>query len=130
MPRPAIPSAAEVAHRVLEGRGAALLVDAEHLTVEHEVVAGQRADDVDDTTESRSVMSLRLRVNRRTSSPRRWAWTRAPSSFHSTEASPVAASASATSLAGEASIGCTARSGVSVSRGETGRTLGEGDLGR
>ena len=37
------------------------------------------------TAGRRSVMSLRLRVKRRTSSPRRWAWMRAPSSFHSTE---------------------------------------------
>ena len=41
-------------------------------------------------------MSLRLRVNRRTSPARRWACTLAPSSFHSTDASPVSASASAT----------------------------------
>ncbi len=56
----------------------------------------------------RSVMSLRLRVKSRTSSPSRWACTRAPSSFHSTDAAPVAASASPTSPAVDASIGCTA----------------------
>ncbi len=47
-----------------------------------------------------------------TSSPRRWAWIRAPSSFHSTEASPVSPMAAATSVAGDASIGCTGRNGV------------------
>ena len=58
------------------------------------------------------MISLRLRVNRRTSPSRRWAWMRAPSSFHSTDAGPVAASAVATSGAGDASIGCTARPGT------------------
>ena len=57
------------------------------------------------------MISLRLRVKRRTSPSRRWAWMRAPSSFHSTDAGPVAASAAATSVAGDASIGCTARPG-------------------
>ena len=47
------------------------------------------------------MISLRLRVNRRTSPSRRWAWIRAPSSFHSTDAAPVAASAAATSAAGD-----------------------------
>ncbi len=58
---------------------------------------------------SRSVTSLRLRVKSRTSSSRRWAWMRAPSSFHSTDASPVSSSASATVGADAASIGCTGR---------------------
>ena len=36
------------------------------------------------------MISLRLRVKMRTSPSRRWAWMRAPSSFHSTDAGPVA----------------------------------------
>ena len=50
-------------------------------------------------------MSLRLRVKMRTSSPERCTWTRAPSSFHSTDARPVWPRASATSAALAASIG-------------------------
>ena len=70
----------------------------------------------------RSVTSLRLRVQTPTSSPRRWTWMRAPSSFHSTDAGPggssplapvASASASVTSAAVCASIGCTGRSTVS-----------------
>ncbi len=53
-------------------------------------------------------------MNRCTSPPRRCAWTRAPSNFHSTDATPVSASASATLSAGEASIGPTARPGTRV----------------
>ena len=45
----------------------------------------------------------------RTSSSRRWICTRAPSSFHSTAASPSRPSASSTSFAGRASIGRTGR---------------------
>ena len=41
----------------------------------------------------------------RTSSPDRWTCTRAPSSFHSTDAGPVSSSASPTSAALAASIG-------------------------
>ena len=53
-------------------------------------------------------------MNRCTSPPLRWACTRAPSSFHSTDASPVSARASPTPSAGEASIGPTARPGTRV----------------
>ena len=73
----------------------------------------------------RSVISLRLRVNRRTSPSRRCAWTRAPSSFHSTDAAPVSASASATPSAGEASIGPTARPGDEGDRPQRVDTAGE-----
>ncbi len=45
----------------------------------------------------------------RTSSPSRWTWIRAPSSFHSTAAGPVLASADSTSGAVEASIGAIGR---------------------
>ena len=62
------------------------------------------------TSGIRSVMSLRLRVKIRTSSPRLWIWRRMPSSFHSTEASPRPPMAAATSGAVEASIGWTGRS--------------------
>ena len=58
---------------------------------------------------TRPVTSLRLRVKTRTSSPARCTWMRAPSSFHSTDAGPAAASASATAGAPAASIGWTAR---------------------
>ncbi len=64
------------------------------------------------TAPRRPVISLRLRVKMRTCPSRRWAWIRAPSSFHSTDAGPVASSAAATSAAGDASIGCTARPGT------------------
>ncbi len=50
-------------------------------------------------------------MNRRTSPPDRCACRRAPSSFHSTDAKPVAASADSTSLDGLASIGNTGRLG-------------------
>ena len=62
------------------------------------------------TSGTRAVTSLRLRVKARTSSPARCTWMRAPSSFHSTEARPVAANASATDAALAASIGWTGRS--------------------
>ena len=51
-------------------------------------------------------------MNSRTSPPARWACTRAPSSFHSTEARPTSAIASATSAAGDANIGWTAVAGL------------------
>ena len=41
---------AEVAHRVLEAPRRAVVEHAEHLAVEHEVTAGQRADEIDDAT--------------------------------------------------------------------------------
>ena len=58
------------------------------------------------------MISSRVRVNRRTSPPARWAWIRIPSSFHSTAAawpSPILASASAMLVALAASIGRTGR---------------------
>ena len=99
----------EVPHRVLEAARRALVVDAEHLAVEHEVATGSPATNCGDAAEAIG-MSLRLRAYSRTAPSRRWAWTRAPSSFHSTDAGPVAAMAAATS-GGDASIGCTARPG-------------------
>ena len=42
---------AEVAHRVLEAPRRAVVEHAEHLTVEHEVTARQRANEIDDATE-------------------------------------------------------------------------------
>ena len=76
---------------------------------------------------SRSVTSLRLRVKRRTRPPARWACTRAPSSFHSTEAVPIAASAASTSADGLANIGNTGRFGSNAERVERLASLGEGD---
>ena len=61
------------------------------------------------TSGRRWVMSARLRVNTRTSSPARCTWMRAPSSLYSTDASPVVASASAALGAVAASIGSTGR---------------------
>ena len=54
-------------------------------------------------------MSSRVRVNTATSVPARWTWTRAPSSFHSTAASPTRSMAASTLVAVEASIGCRGR---------------------
>ena len=68
------------------------------------------------TSGTRSVTSARLRVKARTSSPERCTWSRAPSSFHSTPAVPVRASASATSAADWASIGPIGRSTSSLKR--------------
>ena len=63
----------------------------------------------------RAVMSLRFLVYNATSSPSRWTWRRAPSSFHSTLAGPSSASsASPTPAAVDASIGCTGRPTVRV----------------
>ena len=64
-------------------------------------------------SEARSVMSARLRVKIRTSSPARCTWIRAPSSFHSTLARPNRSSAADTSSAVWASIGVIGCSGVS-----------------
>ncbi len=61
------------------------------------------------TSGTRAVMSSSVRVKTRTSSPSRCTCTRIPSSFHSTAAGLIFASASATSVAVEASIGCTGR---------------------
>ena len=61
----------------------------------------------------RSVMSFRLRVNSDTTPPLRCACTRAPSSFHSTEANPISSTASPALAAGLANIGCTGRPGWS-----------------
>ena len=47
-PRPRRAVGAEVAHRVLEATRGAVVVDAEHLAVEHEVAAGQRRRRLDD----------------------------------------------------------------------------------
>ena len=103
---------AEVAHRVLEAprRCRRRARRAPHRRARgHRRAASERDRR---RRRRRSVTSLRLRVKSLTSSPRRWAWMRAPSSFHSTEASPVSPMAAATSVAGEASIGCTGRNGV------------------
>ena len=102
---------AEVAHRVLEAARRALVVDAEHLAVEHEVAARETGHDAGDGPEAVGdlvqvacvdahlpVVAVGLDAG--------------PSSFHSTDAGPVAASAAATSGAGDASIGCTARPGT------------------
>ena len=101
----------EVAHRVLEPPGQAVLgrrrAPRRRARGRHPA-ARPRAPA---TAPRRSVISLRLRVKMRTSPSRRWAWIRAPSSFHSTDAGPVAVSAASTSAAGVASIGCTARPG-------------------
>ena len=43
---------AEVAHRVLEAPRRAIVEHTEHLTVEHQVTAGQRANQVDDAAEA------------------------------------------------------------------------------
>ena len=43
---------AEVTHRVLEASRRAVVEHAEHLTVEHEVTAGQRANEIDDAAEA------------------------------------------------------------------------------
>ena len=56
---------------------------------------------------TRSVTSARFRVNTRTSSPSRWIWIRAPSSFHSTAAGRIRSKAPRMSSADWASIGCT-----------------------
>ncbi len=61
------------------------------------------------TSGSRCVMSARLRVNTRTSSPARCTWMRAPSSLYSTDASPTASIASLGLAAVAASIGSTGR---------------------
>ena len=61
------------------------------------------------TSGTRAVMSSRLRVKARTSSPRRWTCRRAPSSLYSMAAGPVFASAPSTSSPGAASIGWTGR---------------------
>src|SRR5688572_11995734 len=65
---------------------------------------------------TRSVMSARLRVNTATSSPRRWAWIRAPSSFHSTYGSTTRSSPDGMSFAVCASIGPIGWSGDSRNR--------------
>ena len=57
------------------------------------------------TSPRRSVTSFRLRVQIRTSWPRRWTWMRIPSSFHSTEQRPRSATTEAASSAVEASMG-------------------------
>ena len=67
-------------------------------------------------SDARSVMSARLRVKIRTSSPARCTWIRAPSSFHSTLARPNRSSAADTSSAVWASIGVIGCSGVSRKR--------------
>ena len=68
-----------------------------------------RARTTSTTSPRRPVTSLRLRVQIRTSSPRRWAWMRTPSSFHSTEQRPMSATAEAASSAVEASMGLIGR---------------------
>ena len=55
---------------------------------------------------TRSVTSARFRVKTRTSSPSRWIWIRAPSSFHSTAAGRIRSKADGMSSADCASIGC------------------------
>ena len=60
-------------------------------------------------------------MNRRTRPSERWACTRAPSSFHSTDAAPVAARAAATSADGLANIGNTGRLGCKVSASSASR---------
>ena len=89
-----------------------------------------RAATVSTMPGSRSVTSLRLRVNRRTRPPDRWACTRAPSSFHSTDAAPVVARAAATSADGLANIGSTGRLGCKREGVERLATGGEGDARR
>ena len=69
--------------------GTGVVVDADRLAVEHERVAPGTPRTTSTTSGRRSVTSLRLRVKTRTSSPGRCTWMRAPSSFHSTDASPV-----------------------------------------
>ena len=89
-----------------------------------------RAATVSTMPGSRSVTSLRLRVNRRTRPSDRWACTRAPSSFHSTDAAPVVARAAATSADGLANIGSTGRLGCKVRASSASRPAGEGDARR
>ena len=103
-------------------RGRAVVEHAERLAVEHEVTAGQARDrcrrcpePIGDVVE---VAGEQAHV-----AAGRWACTRAPSSFHSTDAAPVAPSAAATSLAGLASIGSTGRLGCKRDRVERLPTL-------
>ena len=63
----------------------------------------------------------------RTSSSWRCTWMRAPSSFHSTDASPTSSSAAATSGALPASIGCTPRPTSSPTACSPASPLGERD---
>ena len=65
----------------------------------------------------------------RTSSPSRWTCTRAPSSFHSTDAGPVWPSASVTSAALAASIGWIGCSTASRTASRAVATLGEREHG-
>ena len=65
----------------------------------------------------------------RTAPSRRCAWILAPSSLYSTDAVPVASSAAATSVAGDASIGCTALPGTMPTAAERLDAPGHGGLG-
>ena len=82
----------------------------DRLAVEHERRATGSASAASTTSGTRAVMSSRLRVKTRTSSPRRWTWMRTPSSFHSTAAGPSLRRAPRRRRRpGEASIGCSGR---------------------
>ena len=103
---------AEVAHRVLEAPRRALVVDAEHLAVEHEVAAGQPGDERGDRPEAVGdlveVAGEEADLARRGGGPgcgRRRASTRPTPGRWPPAPSP-------TSAAGDASIGCTARPGT------------------
>ena len=81
------------------------------------------------TAGRRSVTSLRLRVKRRTSSPRRWAWMRAPSSFHSIWDGPSSARAEATSARGGGEHGQDRAEDLEADGVQARLAVGEGDGG-
>src|SRR5205823_4603226 len=88
---------AEPTHGLLERAWAPFRPQRHRFPIQDDRLAG--SDSTDSTSSgTRDVASARVRVNTRTSDPRRWTWTRAPSSFHSTAAGairPIASSRSA-----------------------------------